>query len=147
MEQVLSVFGIDWRLLLINAVNFGVLLAALTYFFYKPMMRLLEERRQKIAAGVRAAEKAEEELKAFEASRGEMLAKAGKEADTLVSQARASGTAKEKEIMSHAEAAAARALKEAEAEAQEMKEKAVEESKKEVAKLIVLGMERALKQK
>lgn len=147
MEQVLHVFGIDWKLLLINAVNFGLLLAALTYFFYKPLMKLLEERRQKIAGGVAAAEKAEAELKGIEQSRATMLAKAGKEADTLVSQARAAGADKQREIVTSAEAAAARALKEAEAEAKDLKEKAVEESKHEVAKLIVLGMEKALKQK
>ena len=147
MEQVLHVFGIDWKLLLINAVNFGLLLAALTYFFYKPMMHLLNERRQKIAEGVESARKAKEELAQFEASRGAMLAKAGKEADTLVSQARAVGADKQREIVTSAEAAAARALKEAEAQAKDLKEKAVEESKHEVAKLIVLGMEKVLKQK
>ena len=63
MEQVLHVFGIDWKLLLINAANFGLLLAALTYFFYKPMMRMLDLRRDKIAHGVEAAQKAEAELK------------------------------------------------------------------------------------
>ena len=49
MEKVLDVFGIDWKLLLINAVNFGLLLATLSYFFYKPMMRMLDLRRDKIA--------------------------------------------------------------------------------------------------
>jgi F-type H+-transporting ATPase subunit b len=147
MEQVLNVFGIDWKLLLINAANFLLLLLALTYFFYKPLMRMLDLRREKIARGVEAAKKAEEELKEFEASRGAMLAKAGKEADQVISQARNAGAEKQREIVSQAEAAAARALAEAEAQARDLKEKAVQESKQEVAKLVVLGMEKALKQK
>lgn len=147
MEQIVGVFGIDWKLLAISAANFGLLLLALTYFLYKPLGRLLAERQEKIAAGVAAAEKAEAELKGIEHSRATMLAKAGKEADTLVAEARAAGSAKEKEIVGAAEVAAARALKEAEAQAKDMKEKAVQESKQEVAKLIVLGMEKALKQK
>jgi F-type H+-transporting ATPase subunit b len=147
MEQVLDVFGIDWKLLLINAANFGVLLAALTYFLYKPMLRMLDARRNKIAEGVRAAEKAEAELKEFEANRGDMLAKAGREADSIVSEARAAGTEKQKEITAQAEGSAARTIAEAEAQAKDLKERAVQESKQEVAKLIVLGMERAFKSK
>lgn len=147
MEQVLNVFGIDWKLLIINAVNFGLLLAALTYFFYKPMMRMLDERRNKVAQGVKDAETAKQELEAIEHSRATMLAKAGKEADQVLSQARTLGGAKEREIVAAAEAQAARALAEAEAQAKDMKESAINESKEEVAKLIVLGMEKALIQK
>ncbi len=146
MEKVLDVFGIDWKLLLINALNFGLLLAALTYFFYKPMMRMLDERRNKIAHGVEAAAKAESELKEIEGSRGEMLAKAGKEADSVVSEARRAAAEKRRELAAQAEAAAARAITEAEAQARDLKERAVQESKQEVAKLIVLGMEKALKE-
>lgn len=147
MEKIVDVFGIDWKLLAISAANFGLLLVALTYFLYKPLQRLITERQEKITAGVAAAEKAEAELKGIEQSRATMLASAGKEADTLVAEARAAGTAKEREIVGAAEAAATRALAEAEAQAKDMKEKAVQESKQEVAKLIVLGMEKALKQK
>ena len=146
MEKVLDVFGIDWKLLLINAVNFGLLLAALTYFFYKPMMRMLDERRSKIAHGVKSAAKAEAELKEIEASRGEKLAQAGKEADQVISEARRAAADKQREIMAQAEASAQRALLEAEAQAHDMKERAVQESKQEVAKLIVLGIEKSLTQ-
>ncbi len=147
MEQVFHVFGIDWKLLLINALNFGLLLAALTYFLYKPMMRMLEERRDKIAQGVHDADQAARELATIERSRLQKLADAGKEADTVVSQARALGNEKQREILSGAEAAAARVLSEAEAQAQDLKAQAIDESKQEVAKLIVLGMEKALKEK
>ena len=146
MEKVLDVFGIDWKLLLINAVNFGLLLAALSYFFYKPMMRMLDERRSKIAHGVEAAAKAEAELKEIESSRGDKLAKAGKEADQVVSEARRAAAAKQREILAQAEASAQRALLEAEAQARDLKERAVQESKQEVAKLIVLGIEKSLTQ-
>ena len=47
MGQVLAAFGIDWRLLLINSINFGLLLLALWYFLYGPLMKMLEEAPQK----------------------------------------------------------------------------------------------------
>lgn len=144
MEQVLVTFGIDWKLLLVNAINFGLLLAVLWYFLYGPLTRMLEERRQKVAQGVRDAQTAQERLSEIENARADMLAKAGKEADTIVSHARTSASAKEKEIVSAGEAAASALLNDAQVQAEELKRQAIEESKQEVAKLIVLGIEKAM---
>ena len=142
MQQILRTFGIDWHLLLINAVNFGLLMLALWYFLYGPVMRMLEERRGKVAQGVRDAEEAAEKLAEIEHSRAGALAAAGKEADALVAAARAIGADKERELLAKGEAAAATLLRDAEAQAAELKAHSLEESKQEVAKLIVLGMEK-----
>ena len=147
MEAILTTFGIDWRLLLINGVNFGLLLLGLWYFFYTPMLKMLETRRQKVAQGVRDAEKSGEELKEIQASKSETLAQAGKEADSILSRAQAAGVKKEHELVAHGEAAAASALLDAQRQAEELKVQAITESKEEVAKLIVLGVEKMLVQK
>jgi F0F1-type ATP synthase membrane subunit b/b' len=47
--------------------------------------------------------------------------------------------------MNQAEAAAARAIAEAEAEGGELKNRAIQESKEEVARMIVLGIEKLAK--
>ena len=145
MNSVLSTFGIDWRLLLVNAVNFGVLLLALWYFLYGPVMQMLEERRQKVAKGVEDAQAAAHKLTEIEVSRREVLAHAGKEADVIVAEARAAALQKEREILAHGEVSANALVKDAEGRAQELKPRAIEESKQEVAKLIVLGMQKAAK--
>ncbi len=142
MDKILTTFGIDWHLLLINAINFGLLLLVLWYFLYEPVMRMLEERRTKVAQGVRDADAAAQALSEIETSRASALAEAGKEADTILAAARTAGTTKEQELMHKGEATAAVLLREAEAQAAELKARAIEESKKEVAKLIVLGMEK-----
>ena len=147
MSQVLSVFGIDWRLLLINAVNFGLVLVALRYFLYAPVMRMLETRREKLAQGVRDADNAARSLSEIENSRAEVLAAAGKDADALVAAARAAGAQKERELMQKGEATAATLMRDASAQAAELQRRSIEESKQEVAKLIVLGMEKAFKTK
>ena len=147
MSQVLSVFGIDWRLLLINAVNFGLVLLALWYFLYAPVLKMLEERRKKVSDGVRDAESAKRELDKIENSRAAVLAAAGRDADALSAAARAAGAQKERELVQKGEAAAATLVRDAAAQAAEMKARSIEESKQEVAKLIVLGMEKAFKAK
>ena len=142
MSAVLTTFGVDWRLLLINAINFGLLLLVLWYFLYAPVMKMLEERRARVVQGVRDAEAAAQKLREIEASRASALAAAGKEADALVAAARAAGAQKERDLVQKGEAAAQRAVAEAQAQAIELQRRSIEESKQEVAKLIVLGMEK-----
>lgn len=147
MESILHTFGIDWRLLLVNALNFGLLLAALSYFLYKPILKMLEERRAHIAAGVAASNEAKERLAKVEETRQETLQAAAREADELLSAARLAGSAREAELAAAGERRATAALAEAELRAKELKERALQESKEEVAKLIVLGIEKAAKHK
>lgn len=145
MDAILHTFGIDWRLLLVNAVNFGLLLAGLTYFLYKPVGNMLETRRQKVAQGIQDAEEAGVKLREIEESRRNTLAKAGQEADAILSQARDTGSKKAKDLIAEAEAAAARAIAEAQMQSGELKAKAIQESKEEVARMIVLGIEKLAK--
>jgi F-type H+-transporting ATPase subunit b len=144
MEAILTTFGIDWRLLLINAINFGLLLLGLWYFLYQPIMAMLERRRNEVTSGVEAAARAKTELKEIENSRSALLAKAGQEADGIVSSARVAGAQKEKELQAQGEAAAAVLVRDAHAQAEELKAEALAESKQEVAKLVVLGMEKLM---
>ena len=141
MNEILGTFGIDWRLLLVNGANFALALLVLWYFLYAPLQRMLEERRQKVAQGVADALAAREALEGIEKSRAQKLAAAGKEADALLARARETAGNKQRELTAAAEAAAAGAIKEAHEQAQELKARAIEESKREVAALIVLGME------
>jgi F-type H+-transporting ATPase subunit b len=142
MGAIFTTFGIDWHLLVINAINFGLLLAGLTYFLYKPLGAMLETRRQKVAQGVSDAEEAGKRLGEIEQSKGEILAGAGKEADGIIAASRDTASAKAKEILSQADAAAARSVAQAQAQSSEMKAKAIEESKQEVARMIVLGIDK-----
>lgn len=145
MDSILHTFGIDWRLLIINMINFGLLMLGLWYFVYGPVMAMLEERRQKLAKGVEDAEAAGMARAQIESERAAKLAEAAHEADESLSKARAAAAVREREIVDEAGKRAESIVAEAEAQAAEAKHKAIAESKEEVAKLIVLGMEKALR--
>jgi len=66
MEQLLSQLGIDWRLLIAQAVNFFLLLIVLRLYVYKPLLQLLHDRRNKIEQGVAKAEEADIRLREAE---------------------------------------------------------------------------------
>ena len=142
MSQLFAAFGLDWRLLIINLINFGVLLVALRYFLYGPLTGMLESRRRKMIQGVEDADAASARLHEIEAAKSGILAEAGTEADHLLAKARAAAQEKERAIVAAAEAAAARTSAEAQKQAAELKSQAIEESKQEVAKLVVLGIEK-----
>src|SRR3989344_1626514 len=132
MEEIIKAFGIDWRLLTIQLINFGLLMFLLYRFLYKPILKLLDERKNKIAKGVHDAEAAERTLGEIERERSVKIVQAEKEADTLIEHARSESALKARQQSAEGEKGAARIMKEAEAQAREIKERAVRESKEEL---------------
>ena len=63
MNALLDQLGIDWKLFLSQAVNFFILLVVLTFFVYKPLMKVIKQRNAKIKEGLEKAEEADVRLK------------------------------------------------------------------------------------
>ena len=63
MSSFISQFGIDWKLFLSQLVNFIIILIILTFFVYKPVLKVLKERNRKIKEGLDKAEEAGVRLK------------------------------------------------------------------------------------
>jgi len=145
--EIFHAFGVDYRLLLIQIVNFGVLLLVLWKFLYKPLLKMMDDRQAMVAKGVTDAHEAKRKLAQAEEEKRALLTSATKDADMLIDQARKEASDKERQATQDAEVKASRILAEAESISADMKKKALDESKQEVAKLIVLGMEKALKSK
>ena len=51
--DVFAKLGIDWKLLIAQAVNFGILFLVLRRFAYKPMLDFLENRSAQIDKGLK----------------------------------------------------------------------------------------------
>lgn len=147
MEQLFDAFGIDWKLLIAQAINFGVLLAALTYLLYKPVLKTLDERKSKVAAGVVAAEEAEKKLAESDEIASGKLKEAESTAEGIVLSAREAANAEKSRIVKDAEARAADIAADADARAKETAAKALRESEKEIARLAVLAAEKAMRAK
>src|SRR3989344_4665432 len=109
MSDLLTVFGINWKLLIVQAINFGLLMVLLWYFLYTPVLRLVDERRKKIAEGVKNADDAAEALAASETEGNALLADAALRAEETKRQALKQS---EKEIARAAMLAAEKILRE-----------------------------------
>src|SRR4029453_6215203 len=88
-EEVASTFGVDWTHLGAQIISFGIVCFILYKLAYKPILELLEARRQQIASGLASPEKIKRELARIEAERLDILAKAGVEGKQLIEEARA----------------------------------------------------------
>ena len=145
MEPLLAVFGVNWKLLLAQGINFALLLAILSYFLYKPVLRMIDERREKIAEGVRTAERAERSLAEAQKKGDGIVGDASREAEALVKTARARAEEKGAEIVKSAEARAEGVLTDAATRAEEAKRQAIKESEKEIARAAMLAAEKILR--
>lgn len=147
MDQLLTTFGIDWRLLFIQAVNFGLLLAVLSYFLYKPVLRMIDERREKIAEGVRTAEAADQRLASAKTESDQIVGDAAKQAEGLVAAARTRAESAGAEIVKQAEARADGVMKDAALRAEEARRQALSASEKDIARAAMLAAEKILREK
>jgi F-type H+-transporting ATPase subunit b len=89
IQQIASTFGVDWPHLVSQIISFCIVCFLLQRFAYKPVLKMLEERRQLIALGKANAEQIAAELARTEAQRQEVLMKANAEATELIAEARA----------------------------------------------------------
>lgn len=62
MDSIVSTFHIDWKVIVAQAINFGVVFVVLYIFALKPLGKLMADRSEKIARGINDAKKSDELL-------------------------------------------------------------------------------------
>lgn len=80
-------FGVKPVFLLAQVVNFLLLLFILKRFLYKPVLKVLEERKQKITDSLKNADEIEKKLEAVTLEREKRLKEASYEAGDIIRQA------------------------------------------------------------
>jgi len=85
-------FGVDWPHFIAQCVSFSIVLFLLHRFAYKPILQILEDRRQRIKEGLENAERIKAELAKTEAARQEALSQANQQANRLIEEARAAAS-------------------------------------------------------
>ncbi len=144
MSELISNFGIDWKLLLAQAVNFFILLFLLRMFAYKPILRMLKKRRQEIEKGLEYTKKAEEELKRTDVLREETMNRAREQALTIVTDAEETGKKRREEMVQEANRKAEGVVADAKRVIEEEKAKMGESVYKNAQELVRAGIIRVL---
>lgn len=147
MNELFAAFGLNWKLLLIQALNFGILLYLLWRFLYDPILKMIDERRTKIAEGVQKAEAADRRLAEADAKGKGIVASASKEAESVVASARSRADEQSSDILKRSQERANQILTDAQARAEEVRRQALAAGEKEIARAAMLAAEKILKEK
>ena len=137
VNQTAESFGFDVWIFLSQVISFVIVAVLLKQFAYKPILRVLEDRRQRIAEGLLNAEKIKQQLAEAEQRYQQILTKGNSEAQRMIDEARASAGViaerKEQEAIAAAEQILAKAR---EASALEH-ERTMSQLKRELGRLVV----------
>ncbi len=101
MEQL----GIDGQLLVTQIINFAIMVAILSKFLYKPVLRSIRARQQKIEEGLAMAATMEKEKEKLGQLHAQTLKKAEEEAQKIIAAAKKDAGGLKEEIIAkgHAE--------------------------------------------
>ena len=138
IEKIARTFGVDWTHLGAQIVSFGIVCVALYLLAYKPILRMLEARRQQIAGGLANAEKIKAQLARIEAERLELLGKADAEGKQLIEEARAAAARLHTEETQKAITAAEQIVARAREATARDRAAMLADVKREVGRLVVL---------
>lgn len=137
MDELVKTFHIDWKLLIAQIINFGIVLGVLWYFALKPLMKVMNKRNEDIEQSLKNAEEIEKKLKAAGETKEQMITEAKKESQVILEntnkEAEKMKTDKIAETRSEMEKLAAKTKASLEAE----KDKMISDAKKEVGGMIV----------
>jgi F-type H+-transporting ATPase subunit b len=137
VEQIARIFGVDWPHLIAQIVSFSIVCLILYRFAYRPVLKMLEIRRQQIAQGIANAEQIKAELAKTEAQRREVMMQANAEATKFIEEARAAATRLQEQEVQKAIAAAEQIMVNARAAAAQDYARMLAELKREVGRLVV----------
>jgi F-type H+-transporting ATPase subunit b len=137
VQQTAEQFGVNGPGLIAQMVSFLIVALILRQLAYKPLMRILDERRQRIADSLTEAERVHAELAAAEAQRREVLEIARAEADRIVGEARGVATALTERERQRAQAIAEGILGKARDEAVQERDRVRAELRRELGGLLL----------
>ena len=141
MEALIEHFGIDWKILLIQILNFAIVLVAFTFLIYKPLVKYIAERKEKIEAGLTKEEEASKRFSEIVNLEREKMKVAEDRASSIIATAQKKAQTEEAEIIKRANDKGKLAYTKALDEIMTEKDVAMKLAEKDIAVLVkeVLG--------
>jgi F-type H+-transporting ATPase subunit b len=146
MGQAFEALGINLPMIIAQIVNFTILLVVLRLVLYKPVLNMLDERKQKIAEGLNAAEIARAEAASAQANIEAQLDAARKEGQEIVANAQTIATRIQADAREQTAKDREAALERARNEIQLERDRAIAELRTEFADITVKAAEKVINQ-
>jgi F-type H+-transporting ATPase subunit b len=146
MDKAVEALGLNLPQLIAQVVNFFVLLFILRLVAYKPILKMLDERKQRIAEGLNAAEIARAEAASAQANIQAQLDTARKEGQEIVANAQGIATRIQADAREQSAKDREVALERARAEIQQERDRAIADLRGEFADITVKAAEKVINQ-
>ncbi len=140
----MEALGLNLGYLLVQIFNFAIVFVVLRAWVYKPILGLLERRRETIARGLEDARVAAEARASAEKDAREIIAKAQAEASQKIREASERAEAAGREIQAQAEAEAAKAREQALVEVDQERDRILADVRGQIAALAMAATQRLI---
>jgi F-type H+-transporting ATPase subunit b len=137
VQEISRTFGFNTHHFIAQVISFSIVAFLLHRFAYKPILAVLEERRQRIAEGLANAERIKTELARTETERQNILSQANAQANKLIEEARAAAARVQEQEVQKAVAQAEQIIVKAKDAAALDHARMLTELKREVGQLVV----------
>ncbi len=142
--ELLNTLGIDWKLLIVQLINFVLLIGVLTFLLYRPILRVLDERKARIQKSMEDAKKVEQMKKDMDDVRKEQMKKLDQETGKLLEAARKQADDMKKEMITRAQEEAAGIVAKAQEQLGAERGRMVSEIQSTLANIVVQMTEKVL---
>ncbi len=137
--------GLNVPWLIAQVVNFGILFLVLRFVAFKPIMRMMDARSNKIKDSLEQAERIKQQADMAEQETAKKIAEAAQEARNIVEQAMASGNAVRQKAQIEAKADAEKLIAQAKVQIDQERDEAIGELRKEFADLTMMAAEKVIR--
>lgn len=144
MDELVKTFHIDWKLMIAQIVNFGIVLSVLWYFALKPLQKVMTKRSEDIAKSLEDAKEIEKKLVATNEDRDKVLIKAKQGAQEIVKQAYEVGEKKRQEMLNITKQETNEIVTQAKQQIEAAKEKLKQELRQETAELVIQATQKII---
>ena len=141
----METLGVHLPSLLIYLVNFLLVLGLLFAFAYKPILRLMDQRADRIRESLEASERAREEAASSQQAVEDQLVEARRESQRIMDQAREASERFRAEEMERARGEAEAFVARAQADIQRERDAAIEEVRANFGELAITAAERVVR--
>ncbi len=144
MEELITTFHIDWKLMIAQIVNFGLVFALIYWLAAKPLSKLMKNRTEEITTGLENAKKAEVEVANANLKKEEITREAKESAKKIISISQVDGKEIIKEAKDKAVIEKEEIIKQAKLDALKEKKNSDEQVRKEASILVSDGVRKVV---
>lgn len=144
---IAATLGLNYKLFLAQLINFGLILFVIWKWVYKPLVKAMEERSNKIEQGLKDADVAKEMREATEKEKEKMITEARKSAKEIIESAEADAKSRANEMTANAKQDVERIVTQGKQQLREEQDEMMREAKNQVAELVITATEKVIGEK